>query len=152
MSLQIERVAVDGEESERLMAELCREVDQLYNNDLPTPWHLAGMDKPGAAFVMARRDGEGVGCAAIRPLTNEIAEMKRVFVRPRARRAGVALAMVHALEEIARYSGFTAMWIETGLRQPDAMRLYESLGYTQIAAFGDYKDDPLSVCYGKPLS
>ena len=152
MSLEIERVPFDAEESEQLMAELWEELDKIYGNDKPTTWHLSGMEKPGAAFVIARQNGSAVGCAALRPRTEDIIEMKRVFVRPSARRAGVARAMANALEQIARDAGFSEMWIETGLPQPSAMRLYESLGYTRIAAFGEYKDDPLSVCYGKRLT
>jgi len=74
-----------------------------------------------------------------------------MFVRREARRAGVARAIMHALEKIAREHGFSEIWLETGLRQAGAIRLYESLGYRRIAGFGDYKDDPLSVCYGKRL-
>ncbi|HEV8184586.1 MAG TPA: GNAT family N-acetyltransferase, partial [Chthoniobacterales bacterium] len=79
-------------------------------------------------------------------------EVKRVYVAPHARRTGVARAIMNVLEQLARETGFTGIWLETGLRQPAAIRLYESLGYTRIAGFGDYKDDPLSVCYGKQLS
>jgi putative acetyltransferase len=57
-----------------------------------------------------------------------------------------------ALEEIARGPGFSEIWLETALRQPGAIRWYESLGYTRIAAFGGYRDDPLSICFGKSLS
>ena len=133
------------------MAELWREVDALYENDSPSRSDLTGMDKPGATFVIARGDGAAVGCAAIRPLSDQIAEVKRMYVRPSARRSGVARAIMRVLEQLARDDGFNELWLETGRRQPAAIRLYESLGYTRIAAFGDYKDDPVSVCYAKVL-
>lgn len=151
LSIKIEPVSIQAKESERLLAELWREIDELYGNDAPSTWRLRGMEQSGAAFVIARQDETAVGCAALRPLTSSIAEVKRMFVRREARRAGVARAIMHALEQIAREKGFSEIWLETGLRQPAAIRLYESLGYTRIAGFGDYRDDPLSVCYGKTL-
>ena len=151
MSLTIEVAGADAPESRRLVDELWRELDQLYGNDFATAPDLEGMDQPGAAFVLARRDGRAVGCGALRPMSYEIVEVKRMYVEPAARRTGVARAIVHQLEQLARAAGFREIWLETGLRQPDAVRLYENLGYTRIAAYGDYKDDPLSVCFGKLL-
>ena len=152
MSLTIERALADSEDALCLMKDLWAELDQMYGNMTGTPFKLAGMDDPGAAFVIARESGQAVGCAAIRPLHAKTAEVKRMYVRPTARRQGVGREIMRALEEIARAAGFSEIWLETGLRQPGAIRLYESLGYTRIAAFGDYRDDPLSVCFGKSLS
>ena len=151
MSLTIELAAADAAESRRLINELWRELDQLYGNNFATAPDLEGMDQRGAAFVLARKDGRAVGCGAIRPMSPEIAEVKRMYVEPDARRTGVARAIVHELERLARAAGFSEIWLETGIPQPGALRLYESLGYTRIAAYGDYKDDPLSVCFGKRL-
>jgi len=134
------------------MAELGREVDQIYGNKESSLSALAGMDQPGAAFLLARVDGDAVGCGAIRPLTREIGEVKRMYVRRSARRTGAARAIMDALEQLARKAGFSEVWLETGLGQPAAMRLYESLGYKRIAAFGDYRDDPVSICFGKSLT
>jgi GNAT superfamily N-acetyltransferase len=148
----IERAAPHSAEAMQLMRELWAELDQLYGNDTATPPEFAGMEKAGAAFVIARMDGEAVGCAALRPLSPQIAEVKRLYVRPRARRAGVARAIMHELEQLARAGGFNEIWLETGLPQTGALRLYESLGYTRIAGFGDYKDEPDNVCFGRRLT
>ncbi len=75
-----------------------------------------------------------------------------MYVQPAARRLGIARRLMEALEEIAREKGFREIWLETGLGQPAAIRLYENLGYTRIASFGDYAHDPVSVCYGKRLA
>ena len=152
MSLTIERADAAAEESRQLMAELWAEIDRLYGNEISTMPDLTRMDQPGAEFVIARLDRHAVGCAAIRPLTGRIAEVKRMYVRPQARGAGVARALMHQLHQLAREAGFNEIWLETGLLQPAAIRLYESLGYTRIAAFGDYMDDPANVCYGKRLT
>ena len=151
MSLTVERASADSDDALRLMEDLWAELDQMYGNLTGTPVNLVGMKDPGAAFVIARESGQAVGCAAIRPLHAQTAEVKRMYVQPAARKQGVARALMCALEQIARDAGFSEIWLETGLRQPGAIRLYESLGYTRIVAFGDYRDDPLSVCFGKSL-
>ena len=74
-----------------------------------------------------------------------------MFVVKAARRSGVASALLAALEQHAWDAGFRRMVLETGNRQQPAMALYEARGYVQTAPFGPYIDDPLSVCYAKPL-
>jgi ribosomal protein S18 acetylase RimI-like enzyme len=151
LSLTIARSAADSPDAQRLFAEMWAEVDRIYGNEAPSGGELTGMDVPRAVFVVARDGNAAIGCGAIRPFTMRVAELKRMYVRPTYRNRGVGCQIVEALEEIARENSFTELWLETGPRQPAAIRLYESLGYTRIAGFGDYKDDPLSVCYGKQL-
>ncbi len=143
---------MDAAESKHLVAEMWREVDILYGNQEPTVPDLAGMDAAGAVFLIARAAGRAVGCVALRPITAESAEVKRMYVQPGARGKGVALKLMKRLEEIARAAGVREIRLETGLKQPAAIRLYEGLGYERIASFGDYSHDPLSVCYGKRLA
>jgi GNAT superfamily N-acetyltransferase len=150
MNLTIERADVASAESRKLIAELWKELDELYGNELASTAELP--DATGTIFVIARNNDIAIGCGAIRPRSAAIAEVKRVFVRQTSRGTGIARAIMHELEQLARAAGFNEIWLETGLRQTAAIRLYESLGYTRIADFGDYKDDPLSVCYGKRLA
>lgn len=151
MPLSIERAAADSDESKQLMVDLCREVDVIYDNCRPTTPEIVGMDALGAAFVIARKSGKPIGCVALRPLSAEVAEVKRMYVQPADRKTGVARALMEKLEEIAREGRFREIWLETGLGQPAAIGLYESLGYERIPGFGDYQHDPVSVCYGKRL-
>ncbi len=83
--------------------------------------------------------------------TRRTAEVKRMYVAPRARGTGLARTMLAHLERTASESGAEAMILETGAAQPEAMALYESSGYTPIASFGYYRDEPLNRCYGKLL-
>ena len=149
--MKIERTSPDSAESLWLMAELWREVDAIYGNHEPTLPDLTGMDAAGAAFLIAYDGEKPIGCVALRPLSAQIAEVKRMYVVPGARKTGVACSLMGKLEEIARENGFREIWLETGLRQPAAIRLYENLGYERIASFGDYHLDPMSVSYGKRI-
>lgn len=150
--IRVERADAHSSESRQLFAAMWKEVDEIYGNDAPSGPELPGMNVPRAAFVLARDGHETVGCGAIRPFTETVAEVKRIYVVPHRRGERIARLIMHALEQLARENGFSETWLETGLRQPAAIRLYESLGYTRIAGFGDYKDDPLSVCYARRLS
>ena len=134
------------------MSELWAELDVLYGNSTFTSYELDGMEQNGAVFVIARDAGTAVGCAALRPMSTEVVEAKRMYVQPAVRRKGVAREMMRALERVARESGFREIWLETGLPQVGAIQLYEQLGYTKIAPYGKYKDDPVSVCYAKQLA
>ena len=109
-----------------------------------------------AACLVARVDGEPAGCIAREsvdePGWEDTVEMKRVFVHERFRGRGVARALVAAYEEAARAAGARRVRLETGTKQPEAMALYEALGYERSAVpFGPWADSPLSVCYTKRL-
>jgi GNAT superfamily N-acetyltransferase len=77
--------------------------------------------------------------------------VKRLFVEADHRGKGAARALMGAIEERARRRGTSVVRLETGTRQPEAMALYESLGYTTIENYGQWADSPLSRCYAKAL-
>jgi GNAT superfamily N-acetyltransferase len=106
----------------------------------------------GGVFLLAQLDGMPVGCGALRPLDSRTAEVKRMFVRPDARGRRIARAVLARLEAIAAARGYLVCRLETGIRQPEAIGLYESAGYTRIPCFAEYASSPHSVCYEKRLA
>ena len=113
--------------------------------------NLAELEGGQGFFVVARLDGQAVGCGAVRNLEPGVGEVKRMYVTPNARRQGVAQAVLAKLETTARELGMHTLRLETGTRQPEAIRLYERQGYRRIPCFGEYVSDPFSVCYEKVL-
>lgn len=80
------------------------------------------------------------------------AELKRMYVTPEARGLGLARRILAALEADAKAAGRTRMVLETGTKQPEAIALYTSSGYTPAEEkFGYYRFDNLSRCYAKLL-
>jgi GNAT superfamily N-acetyltransferase len=77
--------------------------------------------------------------------------MKRVFVRAEYRRRNIARDIVVELESWAREDRDRRIILETGTKQPEALRLYESLGYRAIPNYGEYEGKPVSVCMAKSL-
>jgi GNAT superfamily N-acetyltransferase len=142
-------------DAERLLAELSADLSARYEDDDGTAgFNPEDAEGASGAFVVARRNGQAIGCAALRALNAapvRVGEIKRLYVKPNARGQGVGTAIVHALEALGRDRGFQSLRLETGVRQPEAMALYEHLGYSRIPNYGYYADSPLSVCYEKRL-
>lgn len=78
-------------------------------------------------------------------------EIKRLWVRPAHRGHGHSKVMMGAAEAIARRAGATRIVLETGTGQPEAMALYERLGFHLIPGYGEYADADDSRCYGLDL-
>ncbi|MEV5510876.1 GNAT family N-acetyltransferase [Streptomyces orinoci] len=80
------------------------------------------------------------------------AEIKRMFTVEAARGRGLARRILGMLEESARAAGRLRMVLETGLKQPEAVALYLSVGYAPAPKFGLYRHEPYSQCFAKPLT
>jgi putative acetyltransferase len=132
-----------------LSAELARRYD--YMEDGSGGFKPEDALGPRGAFAIGRVGGNPVACGAIRPLGEDVAELKRVYVKVDFRGRGYSKAIVNELEGQARARGYRVMRLETGVRQPEAISLYESLGYHPIPNYGEYRDSSLSVCFEKQL-
>jgi GNAT superfamily N-acetyltransferase len=119
-----------------------------------TPIEAMEFDPPEGGFFVAWRAGEPVGCAGWRghPGDPTTAELKRMYVAPSARAVGVASALLAAVEESAATQRRTRLILECGDRQPEAIALYEKLGYARIPDFGHYRDEPGVRSYGRDLA
>lgn len=104
-----------------------------------------------ATAVVVYIANEPAGCGCFRPMNAQTAELKRMFVQPHARGSLAATRVLTELERWATELGFREMLLETGNRQPEAIRFYQRMGYEQIPNFGKYADDPNSVCMRKIL-
>jgi len=110
------------------------------------------MRQPSMRFFSAAFGGEALGCGGIW-LHEDYAEIKSVYVNPKARGLGLAKKLMARLEEEARAAGMKLARLETGIHQPEALGLYYALGYEKRGSFGDYPtDDPNSVFMEKELS
>jgi len=95
-------------------------------------------------------NGEAKGCGGFWTFGDYV-EIKRVWVDPSMRGMKLGQLMMDVLHEAARDMGYELARLETGIHQPEALKLYEKLGYRTIAPFGDYRPDPLSVFMEKTL-
>ncbi|MEU8236932.1 GNAT family N-acetyltransferase [Actinoplanes missouriensis] len=151
MSVSVEVRAWDDPDGVALRSAQRAELDARYgtgDHEPGTPPSAADID----LFLVAVSAGRAVGCGALRRLDATSAEIKRMYVSPHSRGAGISTAILRALEEAAVERGWTTIRLETGPAQPDAMRFYEREGYRRIPLFGAYEGSDLSVCYERSLS
>jgi len=101
------------------------------------------LELPTGAFFVARLDSHLAGGVALRKIgepSERAAEVKRLWVRPDLRQAGVAQKLMVALEEFAPTLDVASIYLETGDKQPEAIKFYARIGYERIAAFPDGVD------------
>ena len=107
---------------------------------------------PQGLFLAAEVDGRPVGSGAWRAMGAGVAEIKRVYVEPGLRRRGLAQLIVAALEHSAVQAGRRSVVLNSGAEQPEALRLYEQLGYGPVTPYGVYACAPDAVFLGKDLA
>jgi putative acetyltransferase len=140
MAIQVQQVTAPTADVRSLIGELDAELNAAYEPHQRHGIDLARIFRPGVMFFVARLDDQPVGCGGIAfdDAYPGIAEVKRMYVRPAARRRGVAAAIVRRLEAEARSRGVPRVVLETGDAQQAALRFYERAGFRRCAAFGAY--------------
>jgi putative acetyltransferase len=101
--------------------------------------------------VVAYSEDTAVSCGAFKKY-DDTAEVKRMFTLPEHRGKGIAAQVLNELESWAAEEGYISCILETGKKQPEAIRLYEKSGYTLIPNYGQYAGVENSVCMKKPLN
>ena len=138
------------------------ELAARYGSPDDTPLEAVQFDPPEGCFLVAFLDGQPVACGGWRtlshfaegdevPVPEDVAEIKRMYAVPEVRGTGIAAELLAALEDSARASGMHRVVLETGERQPEAIKLYTKQGYTRIANYGHYRDEPDCVSFGRDL-
>ena len=101
--------------------------------------------------IIAYKNNLPVGCGCFKKYDNTTIEVKRMFVEASHRGEGISKLILNELESWAIELGYKRSILETGLRQPESIGLYEKAGYKQIANYEPYMEMVESVCFGKEL-
>jgi len=96
-------------------------------------------------------DDKPIGCGAFKEYDEKKVEIKRMFVQPEYRGHGIGLKILNELELWALELNYSECILETGKKQPEAIRLYQKAGYTIIKNYGQYENVENSVCMTKSL-
>ena len=149
--IEIRRVTFTEPVVQALLTEVLAELSERYGGTGDdTPIGDDDFTPPGGAFFVAD-DGERlIGCAGWRRHGDD-AELKRMYTTKAARGRGLGRRILATIEESARAAGCRRVILETGDRQPEAVKLYESAGYERIEDFGYYKGHESVLSYGKVL-
>ncbi|TQC47457.1 GNAT family N-acetyltransferase [Rhodococcus sp. WS4] len=156
-TLQVSEVSWFDPDAEELRAAMAAEVGPRYSERVSTADRAAtNAVDPQSVFLTvvvyaADEDTdkrEAVGHAALR-WNGEDLELKRMFVTAEHRGTGVSTVLLRAVEDAARRAARPRLILQTGDRQPDAVRLYEKSGYSRIPIFSPYEILPFSNCFEK---
>ena len=101
--------------------------------------------------VIAYDENNPVGCGAIKEYDNKTMEVKRMFVPLEKRGLGIASLVLQELEIWCKHLQFEKCILETGEKQPEAIKLYKKNNYTIISNFGQYANVKSSICFEKQL-
>ncbi len=96
---------------------------------------------PKGCILLAYVNEKPVGCIALRPLSNKICEMKRLYVQPAFRGQGLGRKLAEALLEKARNLGYHHMRLDTVPSMKAALAMYASLGFYDITP---YRENPIA--------
>jgi putative acetyltransferase len=140
VTIELTRLTAPTADAAALVAELSAELSgEGYD---PSQQHGLSLNKlfaPGIHFYVAYNGDAPAGCGGIQFFPG-FAELKRMYVRPEFRGAGVASAIIAQLERDAATTGARTVRLETGDKQAAAMRFYTREGYRVCAAFPPYTE------------
>jgi len=134
-----------------LIAELDTHLEPLYPSESRHCFSVQKLVADSVAFFVIRVDGAPAGCAGIKLFGSDYGEVKRMYVRPEFRGVGLAKLLLDNLADYARKYGAETLRLETGVFQHAAISLYEHVGFKRIPPFGEYREDPVSLCYEKRI-
>lgn len=149
-------IAPDPLTSPEIAAFLQAHLDQMRETSPAESVHaldLDGLRAPGLRFWSAYDDGELVGCAALKRLSDEHAELKSMRTAPHRTRQGIASRLLVFVLDQARTAGFARVSLETGSQDffAPARTLYARHGFVVCEPFADYRPDPNSAFMTREL-
>lgn len=148
--IEIIRTSSDDKRFKNLILELdsdlttrYREADYKFDANI----QLNALD----TAVIAQITNITVGCGCFKEINARTVEIKRMYVNPYFRGFGVASMMIDALTRWAKELFYESAVLETGVKQPESIKLYEKHGFVTIPSFAPYIGIPNSICMGKTL-
>jgi len=149
--LVLRAVPYDDPVAEYLIEQVQLEYVERYGGRDAAVVDPAEFRPPRGLFLVADVDGVPAGCGAWRLHAPAAVEIKRVYVEPGFRRRGLARVLVEELENTAAQAGHAAVVLNSGARQPEALALYDRLGYRPIPGYGIYARSREGRFLGKDL-
>lgn len=148
--ITVEKSDPFSSESHRLIEMLSAELAAITGNNGKANFTAEAMNDDNALWVLAKNaQGDAIGCGAIRPLTQNVAELKRMFSDRSV--PGVGSALLTFLETSAKQMGYRELKLETRHINRRAVNFYQKKGYVRIENYGPYIGREEAVCFSKAL-
>ncbi|WP_414148548.1 GNAT family N-acetyltransferase [Erwinia sp. BNK-24-b] len=133
-----------------LIEKLSVELTSITGDSGKSNFTITLMDEERALWALAKdRKGNAIGCGAIRPLTENIAELKRMYSDRSS--PGIGSALLTFLEASAKSLGYNELWLETRHVNQIAVNFYKKNGYIRIENYGPYVGRGEAICFSKSL-
>lgn len=129
---------------EQYFAELARRFPDGFDAGDQGTADAATLRPPGGAFVVAISGGVPVACGGVRTLAAGIGEIKRMWVDPARRGAGLGSRLLRHLESVSAGLGHRVVRLDTNDSLTEAIAMYRSRGYRTIER---YNDNPYARCW-----
>jgi GNAT superfamily N-acetyltransferase len=136
-TLEVHRVEVDDPVARALLEGYFAELRRRFGEYEPPTEEQLRDDAISGVILVAYDAGHPAGCASLRLIDNETAEVKRMFVAPEARGRGVGRALLLSLEEEARVRQCRRVVLDTAASLVEAARMYVREGYRAIERYND---------------
>ncbi|WP_395807627.1 GNAT family N-acetyltransferase [Daejeonella sp.] len=101
--------------------------------------------------IIAYKNSKPVACGAIKKYDENTMEVKRMFTLPESRGTGLAGMILSELQKWAQEMDYTRLILETGIRQKEAISLYNKTNFILIPNYGQYEGIETSICFEKKL-
>lgn len=137
--------------AQAMIAALWSEIQERYHFTSECDINPDDFTGSRALFLVAFVNNRAVGCIGLKPLSEDIAELNALYVAPGVRKQGVAQALLHEFETIARRNSFCVIRLRAGVEQPEALRFYQKTGFHLISCFGEYASSKTNRCFEKQL-
>jgi len=144
---QIKQVNPTSSEAIKLTVELFNELEEIYGKGRIEDF--TSENEEFIYFILVYYNSETIGCGSLRHFREETAEIKRMYVKKEFRCNGISKLILTDLENTAKEKNYKRIVLETGIRQPEAVNLYQKYMYKRINCYGRYADDPESICFQK---
>ena len=152
----IVRIQEGGLEHPAVIALVRQHLASAAEHSPPESVHALGFERlkqPGLRFYTAWQGDELAAMGAVKRLATDHAELKSMRTVDAFQRRGIAATMLRHLLQVAADMGCTRVSLETGSMDAfaPARALYARFGFVACAPFGDYREDPYSVCMTRML-
>lgn len=147
--MTIQKMPVSSPEAQQLMGELSAKLTELTGCSGASGFDFRDMENPRALFAVAQLEGRPVGCGALREVSDNTAEIKRVYACQSGH--GIGSRILKYLEAEARRLSYTRLILETRKANQKAVQFYLRCGYQPCENYGRYRGLEDAICFSKRL-
>ncbi|WP_010181089.1 GNAT family N-acetyltransferase [Aquimarina agarilytica] len=150
--ITLKRINSDNSDFKKLAQELDTSLRYYYKGEQSFYEELNNLEKIKYAIVAYNEKRKPIGCGGIKKISEDIAEIKRMYVDPTFRGNGIATMILNELEKWAIELNFSKCILETLKTKPYAIAFYTKNKYSKFPNYGEYVNAKKSICFQKKLN